>query len=78
LRTASPQSLDVKLWRIYLWSEIASVRSIETRNDDEVGILILYSSPTTAVGDALPAGKQGISLLTRRSPVRLWASTPFT
>jgi len=32
------------------WSEIASVRSIETRNDGEEGIQNLYSSPTTAVG----------------------------
>ncbi len=38
LRTVSPRSLDVRVWRIYLWSESASVRSFETRNDDEEGI----------------------------------------
>jgi len=32
------------------WSEIASVRSIETRNDGEEGIQNLYPSPTTVDG----------------------------
>jgi len=41
------------------WSEIASVRSIETRNGDEGGIQNSNDSPTTAVGGDQSAGRQG-------------------